>query len=79
MYYQITTRPQILSKDILHSPTGLAEGHPARTHHPPIWPKDTLILPTDLVEVLLLWGLLLVHGDPDGLQLGHLLLHHELS
>ncbi len=31
---------------------------------------------TDLVEVALFWGLLLVHRDPDWLQLGHLLLHH---
>jgi hypothetical protein len=31
---------------------------------------------TYLVEVPFLWRLLLVHGDPDWLQLGHLLLHH---
>jgi hypothetical protein len=31
---------------------------------------------TYLVEVPLLWCLLLVHRNPDWLQLGHLLLHH---
>jgi hypothetical protein len=31
---------------------------------------------TDLIEVPLFWRLLLVHRDPDWLQLGHLLLHH---
>jgi hypothetical protein len=31
---------------------------------------------TNLIEIPLFWGLLLVHRDPDRLQLRHLLLHH---